>query len=88
VIRVADIDLHLPAPAVPVETPATSDSGTLRDRMREFERLLIEKCLDRHGGNVTRAARTLGLERSHLYKKMKELGVGREESPSGSNPAT
>jgi len=37
---------------------------------REFERSCIESCLDRTGGNVSQAARLLGIERSNLHKKM------------------
>jgi DNA-binding NtrC family response regulator len=83
VIRAEDVDLYLPPPPAPLEIPASAGSGTLKDRMRELERLLIEKSLDAHKGNVTATARTLGLERSHLYKKMKELGVERDEAPAG-----
>ena len=46
----------------------------LADAVREFERAQIEAALAAEGGNMTRAASRLGLERSHLYKKMKQLG--------------
>ena len=42
--------------------------------MRAFERKQIEAALAAEDGNMTRAAARLGLERSHLYKKMKQLG--------------
>ncbi|MBI4363896.1 MAG: sigma-54-dependent Fis family transcriptional regulator, partial [Candidatus Latescibacteria bacterium] len=48
----------------------------LSDAVREFERKQIEASLQAEGGNVTKAASRLGLERSHLYKKMKKLGLG------------
>jgi two-component system nitrogen regulation response regulator NtrX len=35
--------------------------------------------LDETGGNVTRAADLLGLERSNLYRKMKTLGITPKE---------
>ncbi len=40
-----------------------------------YERDYILKKLDECHGNVSRAAEALGLERSHLYRKMKALGV-------------
>jgi DNA-binding NtrC family response regulator len=42
--------------------------------VREFERRQIEAALVAEAGNRTRAAARLGLERSHLYKKMRQLG--------------
>jgi DNA-binding NtrC family response regulator len=59
--------------------PATEDTP-LRDALDAYERELIRERLRRFGGHVTNAARSLGLERSHLYKKCRQLGVDiREE---------
>lgn len=49
----------------------------LRDLLIDAERGIISDALGRHGGNMTETARALGLERSHLYKKVKALGVPR-----------
>jgi two-component system nitrogen regulation response regulator NtrX len=49
----------------------------LGDAVREFERDQIEAALSAEG-TVTKAAERLGLERSHLYKKMKKLGLRAE----------
>jgi len=38
------------------------------------------KKLDETGGNVSRTAELLGLERSNLYRKMKALGIAPKES--------
>jgi len=46
----------------------------LSEAVHEFERHQIEEAIQAAGGNVTQAAARLGLERSHLYKKMKKLG--------------
>jgi transcriptional regulator of acetoin/glycerol metabolism len=48
---------------------------TLRDATDDFQRRFIRATIRRHDGNITRAARELGLERSHLYKKIKKLGL-------------
>lgn len=47
----------------------------LREAKEKLERDLVLAALDRHDGNVTRAARDLGLERTHLHKRMKVLGI-------------
>jgi DNA-binding NtrC family response regulator len=43
--------------------------------LEEVEGLLIRKALDRHGGNVSHAARALGLSRSALYRRLEHLKV-------------
>jgi two-component system nitrogen regulation response regulator NtrX len=48
---------------------------SLLEAREAYERDYILKKLDEFHGNVTRAAEGLGLERSHLYRKMKALGV-------------
>lgn len=52
-----------------------SGSGTLAERVENFERETILAELKRAGFHVTNAAKTLGLERSHLYKKAEQLGI-------------
>ncbi len=61
-------------------------SGALADRVQSFEREVIRAELKRSQQNVTLAARSLGLERSHLYKKAEQLGIDlralrREQEP-------
>lgn len=50
-------------------------SGALADRVQSFEREVILAELKRSQHNVSLAAKTLGLERSHLYKKAEQLGI-------------
>jgi len=59
---------------LPPVDAAPATPGRLGDAVREFEKRQIEVALQAEGGNVTRAATRLGLERSHLYKKMRKLG--------------
>ena len=50
------------------------DSVALTDvTLEEAERILIRKALDRHNGNVTQAARALGLTRSALYRRLQRM---------------
>ena len=49
--------------------------ATLVEAREAYERDFILKKIDEHHGNISRAAESLGLERSHLYRKMKALGV-------------
>ncbi|MFO0552136.1 MAG: sigma-54 dependent transcriptional regulator [Polyangiaceae bacterium] len=46
----------------------------------EAERTILEQALVHHSGQMTATARALGLERSHLYKKCKALGLRRGDS--------
>jgi two-component system nitrogen regulation response regulator NtrX len=54
--------------------------GSLQEVREAAERDYILKKLDDANGNVTRTAELLGLERSHLYRKMKALGIVLKET--------
>jgi transcriptional regulator of acetoin/glycerol metabolism len=43
--------------------------------LEEVEQLLVKKALQRHEGNVSRAAETLGLSRSALYRRMEKFNL-------------
>ncbi len=47
----------------------------LREARDLFERAYFEYHLQREGGSMTRVAEKTGLERTHLYRKLKQLGV-------------
>ena len=51
----------------------------LREMLEEAERDLILRSLEHNQGHITNTAGDLGLERSHLYKKMKALGIRRDD---------
>jgi two-component system, NtrC family, nitrogen regulation response regulator NtrX len=54
---------------------ATATEGPLADRVTAFERTVLAAELERHGYRIAEAARALGLERSHFYKKCQALGL-------------
>ena len=58
-----------------VSGPAAIGSGALADRVQSFEREVILAELKRSHQNMSMAAKSLGLERSHLYKKAEQLGI-------------
>jgi two-component system nitrogen regulation response regulator NtrX len=60
-------------------TNGREEFSTLLQAREAYERDYILKELDRSHGNVSRAAESLGLERSHLYRKMKALGISTRE---------
>jgi two-component system nitrogen regulation response regulator NtrX len=53
---------------VPLEAP-------LRDARDAFERIYFEYHIAKEGGNISRVAESVGLERTHLYRKLKQLGI-------------
>ncbi len=68
---------------LPGEEDGSAESGTLsslfdqplREARDAFEKLYFEYHLRQEGNNMTRLAEKSGLERTHLYRKLKQLGV-------------
>ncbi len=55
------------------------DQGILfPDAVAEFEKRFIERVLNRHNGNQSRAAQTLGIHRNTLSRKVEELGLNHQ----------
>ncbi|HVM92781.1 MAG TPA: sigma-54 dependent transcriptional regulator [Terriglobales bacterium] len=55
------------------------EGSTLHEARAAYERDYILKKLDENHNNISRTAEVLGLERSHLYRKMKSLGIAAKE---------
>jgi two-component system nitrogen regulation response regulator NtrX len=75
-------------PQFVTETGLAGASGSLAERIQGFEREVVLAELKRNQYHITNAAKALGLERSHLYKKAETLGIDlralRRESGAGS----
>jgi DNA-binding NtrC family response regulator len=77
----AAVSLPMLAADAVVASPATTQSASisfdipLRDARDAFERAYFEYHLARENGSMTRVAEKTGLERTHLYRKLKQLGV-------------
>ena len=71
--------LALPVMQAQDDSPKATQSflleKPLRDARDEFEKAYFEFHLFREGGSMTRVAEKTGLERTHLYRKLKQLGV-------------
>ncbi|HWC75007.1 MAG TPA: helix-turn-helix domain-containing protein, partial [Gemmatimonadales bacterium] len=65
-VRTIDLNLHPPG-----EVAARLEDMSLED----VERVLIQKALARAGGNVSTAAKALGLSRSALYRRLERHGL-------------
>ena len=70
---------HIPLPLGAPASRPLDQFATLVDVRKAAEREYILRKLDETGGNVTKAAELLGLERSHLYRKMRALGIQHKE---------
>lgn len=57
----------------------------LRDARDEFEKSYFEFHLAKEGGSMTRVAEKTGLERTHLYRKLKQLGVDLSRGKRGAS---
>ncbi|MGN6665801.1 MAG: response regulator transcription factor EsaR [Trinickia sp.] len=67
-------DAVAPSPAI-TQAASISFDIPLRDARDAFERAYFEYHLARENGSMTRVAEKTGLERTHLYRKLKQLGV-------------
>ena len=69
--------LELPAAVIASEPPPAAEGGRLADQLVRHERAIVLASLERNHWRMTKTADDLGLERSHLYKKLKALGIER-----------
>jgi two-component system nitrogen regulation response regulator NtrX len=87
-VDLATVQVALPKSSSGVAIGSVAiESGPLADRVQSFEREAILAELKRSHQNMSVAAKALGLERSHLYKKAEQLGIDlramrREQGPA------
>ena len=85
VVTTADVRAVLPVPVATTAAPTTGPPAggsaapdtlpTYKESLREAERTILLAALERHRWQMARTARALGIERSHLYRKIKGLGI-------------
>jgi two-component system nitrogen regulation response regulator NtrX len=80
-IQLADIERVMAARGGPGALPEVAFDRPYRQAREAFERVYFEHLLAREHGSMSRVAERSGLERTHLYRKLKALGlpVGRRE---------
>jgi two-component system nitrogen regulation response regulator NtrX len=70
---------HLPMLVHRTGARRNEEFSTLQHAREAYEREYILRKIDECHGNMSRAAESLGLERSHLYRKMRALGISVRE---------
>jgi len=79
-----DIDLEEVKSALDASTPPVSELQPghpdfydlpLKEAREHFEKAYLEYHLEKYGGNVARLSQAVGLERTHLYRKLNTLGI-------------
>jgi DNA-binding NtrC family response regulator len=82
-VRLALPAVRRPANDAPDPAVTAGATGSLAQRVMAFERAAVLAELERNGRHITQAAKALGLERSHLYKKCQQLGIDLQNLPRG-----
>lgn len=73
--------LPMPTFGIPVglyesdKVVSSGNYGSLREYVSEAEKIYIERIIEETGGNMTEAAKKLGMDRSALYRKCKNLNI-------------
>ncbi|HBO84819.1 MAG: Fis family transcriptional regulator [Deltaproteobacteria bacterium GWC2_42_11] len=76
IITPADLPSYITTDAVEEIQQITSQAkDTLKEARKDFEREFILKKLEEFGGNIAKTADAIGIERSHLYRKIKDYGI-------------
>lgn len=82
-LQAADVERVLPAPAPPAPAVDLPLERPYREARDAFEKLYFGRLLVEEHGSMSRVAERSGLERTHLYRKLKALGLSigkRDES--------
>jgi DNA-binding NtrC family response regulator len=78
-IQLGDFPTLAAAPAADTVRPATSGPASFKEAKQQiverFERQFIVEALERHQGNISKAAEEMGMYRQHLQVKLAEYGI-------------
>jgi len=73
------LDDRVPAPGEPAEAPGLAFGEAKRRAVERFERAFLLRALRANGGNISRAAESIGMVRQSLQQKIRELGLRDED---------
>ena len=57
------------------DEPISTDANLINHNLEDTEKMLIRKVFDKHGGNISKAAKELGLTRASLYRRIEKYGL-------------
>jgi two-component system response regulator HydG len=57
------------------DEPINTDANLINHNLEDTEKMLIRKVFDKHGGNISKAAKELGLTRASLYRRIEKYGL-------------
>ncbi len=77
IVTPGDIPLYIKG-AAPVQPKNLFGRTLLKEARKEFEREFISRKLKEFGGNISKTAEAIGIERSHLYRKIRSYGIEQE----------
>jgi len=69
-IKASDLSISLDQPSQPTANPIMQDFN-----LEEVEKVAIQNAIKKHSGNLSKAAKELGLGRTTLYRKMNKYGL-------------
>ena len=85
---ITEVDLELESPLLPASYPSNfssyghsngaSSSRCLKQAREHLEREMVAVAIERHAGNVSAAAKELGISRPTIYELMSKLGISKE----------
>ncbi len=79
-ISLDEVEIALGKPSAPLEAGVPYEfTLPLREAREQFEKAYLEHQLRESGGSVGRVAKTAGMERTHLYRKLRALGINPKE---------
>ncbi len=81
--RITADDLPAPGPSEDKVSPTRYNFASYREGRDAYERNYILRKLSECEGNITHAAEAMGIDRSHLYRRMKALGINDKRPGSG-----